>query len=126
MTHASHIALIEHELDGFHQSLAIYRQKMNAGYARALDSVSHTADLPSLLGMDRVLQEGDSRLSVGVTDTDFIGAVAVCQFGGEPSVNAGEPTLPAPTSSQEKTVRVRHYTSRAGSKGIEKEGGILA
>ncbi|WP_369303270.1 RHS repeat-associated core domain-containing protein, partial [Pseudomonas sp. N2-5-1-1] len=38
----------------------------------------------------------------------------------------GEPTLPFNTSNQEKTVRVRHYTSRAGSKGIEKEGAILA
>ncbi|MGF6095001.1 RHS repeat-associated core domain-containing protein [Pseudomonas sp. 18175] len=83
MTHASHIALIEHELDGFHQSLAIYRQQMNAWYSRALDSVSHAADLPSLLGMDRVLRVGDSQHSVSMTDPDFMGAVAVCSLGGE-------------------------------------------
>ena len=83
MTHASHIALIEHALDGFHQSLAIYRQQMNAWYARALDSVSHAADLPSLLGMDRVLRVGDSQRSVSMTDPDFIGAVAMCELGGE-------------------------------------------
>ncbi|WP_426135260.1 RHS repeat-associated core domain-containing protein, partial [Pseudomonas sp. PWP3-1b2] len=40
--------------------------------------------------------------------------------------NDGEPSLPAPASKQENIVRVRHYTSRAGSKGIEKEGVILA
>ncbi|MGZ0714301.1 RHS repeat-associated core domain-containing protein [Pseudomonas palleroniana] len=40
--------------------------------------------------------------------------------------NDGEPTLPVPDSRQENIVRVRHYTSRAGSKGIEKEGIILA
>jgi hypothetical protein len=56
MTNTSHIALIEHELDGFHQSLTMYRQQMRAWYARALDSVSDAADMPSLLGMDRVLR----------------------------------------------------------------------
>ncbi|MBI6583771.1 RHS domain-containing protein [Pseudomonas synxantha] len=40
--------------------------------------------------------------------------------------NNGEPTLPAPASTPEKTVRVRHYTNRKGSKGIEKDGVILA
>jgi uncharacterized protein RhaS with RHS repeats len=38
----------------------------------------------------------------------------------------GEPTLPVTTSNQEKTVRLRHYTSRAGLEGLEKEGAILA
>ena len=52
MTHAAHIASIEHELDGFHQSLVEYRQQMGAWYSRALDLVSHAADMPSLLGMD--------------------------------------------------------------------------
>lgn len=40
MTHAAHIAFIEHELNDFHQSLLIYRQQMGAWYSRALDSVS--------------------------------------------------------------------------------------
>ncbi len=83
MTNTAHIALIEHELDGFHQSLALYRQQMNAWYARALDSVSHAADLPSLLGMDRVLRVGDSQRSVSMSDADFKGAVAMCSRGGE-------------------------------------------
>ncbi|NWN51616.1 RHS repeat protein, partial [Pseudomonas sp. MAFF 301514] len=82
MTHAAHIALIEMELDGFHQSLVIYRQQMNAWYSRALDSVSHAADMPSLLGMDRVLRAGDSQRSVSLSDTDF-STVTRCPMGGE-------------------------------------------
>ena len=58
MTNTSHITHIEFELDGFHQSLAIYRQQMNAWYSHALDSASHALDMPSLLGMDRVLRGG--------------------------------------------------------------------
>ena len=83
MTDTSHIALIKHELDGFHQSLAIYRQQMRAWYSRALDSVSDAADMPSLLGMDRVLRVGDSQTSVGMNDPDFIGSVAMCPLAGE-------------------------------------------
>ncbi|MHA4968083.1 RHS repeat-associated core domain-containing protein [Pseudomonas extremorientalis] len=82
MTHAAHIALIEFELDGFHQSLVIYRQQMNAWYSRALDSVSHAADMPSLLGIDRVLRVGDSQRSVSLSDTDF-STVTRCPMGGE-------------------------------------------
>ena len=37
----------------------------------------------------------------------------------------GEPNPPAP-NKKVKTVRVRHYTNRTGSKGIEKEGVITA
>ncbi|MEB2649260.1 hypothetical protein SOP86_26850, partial [Pseudomonas canadensis] len=68
MTHPSRIALIEFELDGFHQSLVIYRQHMDAWYSRALDSVSHGLDMPSLLGMDRVLRVGESQRSVSIAD----------------------------------------------------------
>lgn len=82
MTNTSHITHIEFELDGFHQSLAIYRQQMNAWYSRALDSVSHAADMPSLLGMDRVLRVGDSQQSVSMSDADF-SSVARCPVGGE-------------------------------------------
>ncbi len=82
MTHAAHIAFIEHELNGFHQSLAEYRQQMSAWYARALDSVSHAADMPSLLGMDRVLRVGDSQRSFSISDADF-STVARCPAGGE-------------------------------------------
>ncbi|KAA8563548.1 putative deoxyribonuclease RhsC [Pseudomonas extremaustralis] len=81
MTNASHIAHIEHELDSFHQSLVTYRQQLGAWYSRALDSVSHAADLPSLLGMDRVLRAGNSQRSVSLSDTDF-STVARCPAGG--------------------------------------------
>jgi RHS repeat-associated protein len=83
MTHTAHIAFIEHELDGFHQSLAVYRQQMKSWYGRALDSVSHATDLPSLLGMDRVLRVGPSQTSVSITDPDVLGSVVMCQLGGE-------------------------------------------
>ncbi|MFK9004573.1 type IV secretion protein Rhs, partial [Pseudomonas pergaminensis] len=82
MTHAAHIALIEHELNGFHQSLVIYRQQMDAWYSRALDSVSHGLDMPSLLGMDRVLRVGNSQRAVSIVDADF-STVAQCSVGGE-------------------------------------------
>ncbi|WP_426161320.1 RHS repeat-associated core domain-containing protein [Pseudomonas sp. PWP3-1] len=82
MTHPSHIALIEFELDGFHQSLVIYRQQMDAWYSRALSSVSHGLDMPSLLGMDRVLRVGDSQRAVSIADADF-STVAQCPVGGE-------------------------------------------
>ena len=81
MTQAAHITFIEHELDGFHQSLVEYRQQMGAWYSRALDTVSHAADMPSLLGMDRVLRVGDAQQSVGLGDADF-STVARCPAGG--------------------------------------------
>ncbi|AZF39530.1 Rhs family protein [Pseudomonas sp. R4-39-08] len=81
MTHAAHITSIEYGLDTFHQSLMIYRQQMGAWYSRALDSVSHATDMPSLLGMDRVLRAGDSQQSVSLTDADF-STVALCPAGG--------------------------------------------
>ncbi|QXI61691.1 RHS domain-containing protein [Pseudomonas sp. OE 28.3] len=82
MTNAAHIAFIEHELNGFHRSLAEYRQQMDAWYARALDTLSHAADMPSLLGMDRVLRVGDAQQSVSITDMGF-STVALCPAGGE-------------------------------------------
>ncbi|WP_175437641.1 RHS repeat domain-containing protein, partial [Pseudomonas trivialis] len=81
MTHAAHIAFIEHELNDFHQSLLIYRQQMGAWYSRALDSVSDGLDMPSLLGMDRVIRVGDAQHSVGIADADF-STVARCPAGG--------------------------------------------
>ncbi|HCT07284.1 MAG TPA: hypothetical protein DIW86_18155 [Pseudomonas sp.] len=49
MTDASHIALIEHELNGVHQSISEYHQQAVACYSRALNSVNHAADMPLLL-----------------------------------------------------------------------------
>ncbi|MCF4982220.1 type IV secretion protein Rhs, partial [Pseudomonas gessardii] len=80
---SSPIERIEYELDGFHQSLAVYRQQVTSWYAQALDKASHAADLPSLLGLERVLRVGDSQVSVSMSDTDFASSVAVCPAGGE-------------------------------------------
>ncbi|NWE40088.1 RHS repeat protein, partial [Pseudomonas yamanorum] len=78
---SSHIAHIEHELDGFHQSLAVYRQQVGAWYSQGLDKVSHAADLPSLLGMDRVIRAGNSSKSVSMADDNF-STVVRCEVGG--------------------------------------------
>ncbi|MGR3890659.1 RHS repeat domain-containing protein, partial [Pseudomonas sp. 1152_12] len=83
MTNAAHIAFIEHELNGFHHSLAEYRQQMGAWYARALDSVSHATDMPSLLGMNRVLRVGASQTTASMADPDVLGSVVMCPLGGE-------------------------------------------
>ncbi|MCF5097697.1 type IV secretion protein Rhs, partial [Pseudomonas gessardii] len=80
---SSPIERIEYELDGFHQSLALYRRQITSWYAQALDKASHATDLPSLLGMERVLRIGDAQGSVSMTDTDFASSVAVCPAGGE-------------------------------------------
>ncbi|NMZ10669.1 hypothetical protein HBO07_05170, partial [Pseudomonas proteolytica] len=80
---SSPIDLIEYELNGFHQSLAVYRQQVTSWYAQALDKASHATDLPALLGMERVLRVGDSQVSVSMTDSDFASSVAVCPAGGE-------------------------------------------
>nr|WP_256349870.1 RHS repeat-associated core domain-containing protein [Pseudomonas sp. B6002] len=74
-------------MDGFHQSLAEYRQQMGTWYAQALDSASHAADLPSLLGMERVLRVGDSQISVSVSDADF-STVTHCSLGGELNIES--------------------------------------
>jgi hypothetical protein len=41
-------------------------------------------------------------------------------------VNEGAPTAPAPAAHGESTTRVRHYTNRKGSTGIENDGVIQA
>jgi hypothetical protein len=41
-------------------------------------------------------------------------------------VKQGEPDAPVPIIHPEKTVRVRHYTNRKGSTGIEQQGVIQA
>ena len=83
MTNAAHIAFIDHELNGFHQSLMEYRQQMGAWYSQALDAVSHAADMPSLLGMERVVRVGDSQNTFSTTDPDVLGSVVMCPLGGE-------------------------------------------
>ncbi len=123
MTHTAHIAFIEHELDGFHQSLAVYRQQMNSWYGRALDSVSHAADLPSLLGMDRVLRVGPSQTSVSITDPDVLGSVVMCQLGGVSAqqVDALFASYAGLTSDLEQWLRMQwqgfkpHWTASSAS-----------
>jgi RHS repeat-associated protein len=76
------IDYIETQLDDFKDSLTLYREQTRSWYAQALDQVSHAADLPSLLGMDRVIRFGDSRKVVGLQDRDFLSNVAQCPASG--------------------------------------------
>ncbi|MCC6076273.1 DUF6531 domain-containing protein, partial [Pseudomonas sp. GCM10022188] len=75
------ITLIERELNEFKSSLRQYREMTEAWYARAADSASRAADLPSLLGMERVIRAGSSSTSVSLGDSDF-GLVAQCPRSG--------------------------------------------
>ncbi|WP_246500100.1 hypothetical protein [Pseudomonas cyclaminis] len=52
-------------------------------HAAHIASIEHAADMPSLLGMDRVVRMGDSHTTASMTDPDFMGSVAICQVGGE-------------------------------------------
>lgn len=66
---SSRIAFIKHELNGFHQNLSVYRQQVTCWNVQTLDQVSHSLDLPTLQGMDRVLRVADSQTSAGMTVT---------------------------------------------------------
>lgn len=66
----------------------MYRQQMRAWYVRALDSSDAADSKGSLLGMDRVLRVGDSQTTVSMSDSDFIGSVAVCPLGGKLTIES--------------------------------------
>ncbi|WP_434694561.1 RHS repeat protein [Pseudomonas sp. Z1-14] len=73
---------IEAELDSFKDSLSLYREQLDRWYARAADRASQAADLPSLMGMERVLLFGGSATTVSSRDSDFHSTVARCPKGG--------------------------------------------
>ncbi|WP_434604520.1 RHS repeat protein [Pseudomonas sp. Z4-7] len=73
---------IEAELDSFKDSLSLYREQLGRWYARAADRASQAADLPSLMGMERVLLFGGSATTVSSRDSDFHSTVAQCPKGG--------------------------------------------
>ncbi|KPB92548.1 RHS repeat-associated core domain protein containing protein [Pseudomonas syringae pv. maculicola] len=57
------------------------------------------------------------------------GTKSVGDVGSPPEkakTNEGEPAVPAPVARGENTTRVRHYTNRKGSAGIENDGIIQA
>ncbi|MGE1176733.1 RHS repeat-associated core domain-containing protein [Pseudomonas sp. BW7P1] len=76
------IAFIDKQLDTFKDSLTLYQEQTKTWYARAADKASRAADLPSLLGMERVIKVGNTSKSVSMTDGDFTSNVARCPLKG--------------------------------------------
>ncbi|ALI08883.1 type IV secretion protein Rhs [Pseudomonas fluorescens] len=73
---------IEQELDSFKDTLSVYRDQLERWYSRAADRASHAVDLPSLMGMERLIRFGDSTTVVSSGDDDFLSTVVQCPLGG--------------------------------------------
>ncbi len=73
---------IEQELDSFKDTLSVYREQLERWYSRAADRASHAVDLPSLMGMERLIRFGDSTTAVSTGDDDFLSTVVQCPLGG--------------------------------------------
>ncbi|MFJ2366574.1 RHS repeat-associated core domain-containing protein [Pseudomonas sp. NPDC087697] len=76
------VAYVDNQLSTFKDSLTLYREQTQTWYAQAADKVSRATDMPSLLGMDRVIKVGDTSKSVTMTDGDFSSNVAQCPLKG--------------------------------------------
>ncbi|WP_231139271.1 DUF6531 domain-containing protein, partial [Pseudomonas fluorescens] len=82
------VSHIEQELDSFKDTLSIYREQLERWYGRAADRASHAADLPSLMGMERVIRFGDSTTAVSTGDDDFLSTVVQCPKGGPMTIES--------------------------------------
>ncbi|MGE8069818.1 type IV secretion protein Rhs, partial [Pseudomonas sp. NPDC089569] len=78
----AHIARIEQELEQFPDTLTLYRQQLSRWYSQAADKVSHALDLPSLMGMERLIKVGDTSTAVSSGDDNFLSTVAQCPRSG--------------------------------------------
>ncbi|RON58581.1 RHS repeat-associated core domain-containing protein [Pseudomonas frederiksbergensis] len=76
------IVRIEQELDSFPNTLSLYREQLKHWFSRTADRASHAADLPSLMGMERIVRFGNSSTTVSTGDDDFISTVVQCPKGG--------------------------------------------
>ncbi|PAU60435.1 type IV secretion protein Rhs, partial [Pseudomonas sp. PIC25] len=76
------IAYIEEQLSTFKDSLTLYREQTKTWYAQIADKGSHATDMPSLLGMERVLKVGNTSTTVASSDGDFMSSVARCPANG--------------------------------------------
>ncbi|WLH44866.1 RHS repeat-associated core domain-containing protein [Pseudomonas beijingensis] len=76
------VSRIEQELDSFKDTLSVYREQLERWYSRAADRASHAVDLPSLMGMERLIRFGDSTTAVSTGDDDFLSTVVQCPLGG--------------------------------------------
>ncbi|WP_223527521.1 RHS repeat-associated core domain-containing protein [Pseudomonas sp. BF-B-26] len=77
------IVRIEQELDGFPNTLSLYREQLKHWFNRAADKASHAADLPSLMGMERIIRFGSTSTAVSSGDDDFLSSVVQCPKGGK-------------------------------------------
>jgi RHS repeat-associated protein len=77
-----HVARIEQELDSFPHTLTLYREQLQRWFSQAADQASHVADLPSLMGMERIIWFGNVSTAVSSGDDDFISTVVQCPKGG--------------------------------------------
>ncbi|QAY89657.1 hypothetical protein, partial [Pseudomonas sp. ACM7] len=78
-----HVPRIEQELDSFPNTLSLYREQLKYWFNRAADKASHAADLPSLMGMERIISFGNASTAVSSGDDDFFSSVVQCPKGGE-------------------------------------------
>ncbi|MHC8322723.1 RHS repeat-associated core domain-containing protein [Pseudomonas sp. GB2N2] len=76
------IVRVEQELDGFKDTLVLYREQLRGFLSRTADKVSQATDIPSLVGMERQVKLGDTTTAVGIGDDDFISSVAQCPKSG--------------------------------------------
>ncbi|WLG90919.1 RHS repeat-associated core domain-containing protein [Pseudomonas cucumis] len=76
------IVRIEQELDSFPNTLSLYREQLKHWFSRAADKASHAADLPSLMGMERIIRFGNASTAVSSSDDDFFSTVVQCPKGG--------------------------------------------
>ena len=76
------IERIEQELDGFKDTLTLYRQQLGGLFSRNADKVSRAADMPSLMGMERLIKLGNTTTAVSSSDDDFFSSVAQCPDSG--------------------------------------------
>ncbi|MHA6787392.1 RHS repeat-associated core domain-containing protein [Pseudomonas bijieensis] len=82
------VSRIEQELDSFNDTLSVYREQLARWYSRAADRASHAADLPSLMGMERVIRFGDSTTAVSTGDDDFLSTVVQCPKSGTMTIES--------------------------------------
>ncbi|QIA02447.1 RHS repeat protein [Pseudomonas fluorescens] len=73
---------IEQELDSFPRTLDLYREQLKRWLSRSADGVSHAADLPSLMGMERIIRFGEHSTAVAIDDNRFSSAVVQCPKSG--------------------------------------------
>ena len=82
------VSRIEQELDSLKDTLWLYREQLDRWYSRAADRASQAADLPALMGMERVIRFGDSSTAVSTGDDDFLSTVVQCPQGGEMTIES--------------------------------------